>query len=459
LNNPTLQIPEEFIALCKTTYTETDELIRSLDTAPITSVRINKAKIRHPYHLQTVPWCSTGFYMQERPLFTLDPILHAGGYYVQEASSMFLEQVKQLIDTQLPLKILDLCAAPGGKTTHLFELFPNSLIVSNEIIRSRAKILAENCTKWGNSNSIITNSEPAQLGKLVGLFDIIVIDAPCSGEGMFRKDPAARIEWSTANVENCYLRQRDIVEDILPALKEGGLLIYSTCTFNTKENDDNVGYFSSNFDVEVMKLPQLPDHNIIQTSTGYQFYPHKTKGEGFFISFLRKQTASPPLRIKNSRSNSILQVKSSELNKLIVIKSKLLDNSSYLSYQDTIHLFPVTLYETLVLLQENVRIVQFGTKVGKFIKNQLQPEHDLALCHQIDLPEFDAVDLCYEDAVNFLRKQPFTLPSKKEGWCIIRYDSVPLGWIKALQNRFNNYYPSDWRIYNAQLSGKFTLNE
>jgi 16S rRNA C967 or C1407 C5-methylase (RsmB/RsmF family)/NOL1/NOP2/fmu family ribosome biogenesis protein len=459
LNTTNTQIPEAFIAQSTAIYAETNDFIKALDTDPITSIRINSSKLPPLHNLTQVSWCSTGYYLSNRPAFTLDPILHGGGYYVQEASSMFLEQITQLIDRGKTLKILDLCAAPGGKTTHLFELFPNSIIVSNEIIRSRAKILAENCTKWGNCNSIITNSEPAQLGKLTGQFDIIVIDAPCSGEGMFRKDPTSRSEWSLANVDNCYLRQRDIVTDILPALKEGGLLIYSTCTFNTKENDENVDYFVKNYDLQVLNLPLLPDQQITQTPNGYQFYPHKTIGEGFFISFLQKQSPSPTLRIKNIRSNTLTQFKSSELTPLISSKNELINPDSYLTFMDTIHLFPSMFHETLLLLQEHVRIVQFGTKVGKFMKNKLHPEHDLALCHQIELSGFEVENLGYEDAVNYLRKQPFSLTSKKEGWCIIQYESIPLGWIKAMENRFNNYYPTDWRIYNTQLTGKFSLIE
>ncbi len=459
MNSTSPLIPQDFITNCQANYHQANELITALDAEPITSVRINRAKVNSNIQLEKVPWCNTGHYLQTRPLFTLDPWLHGGAYYVQEASSMFLEQIKQLTDTVQPLKILDLCAAPGGKTTHLLDLFPNSLIVSNEIIRNRAKILAENVVKWGNCNSIITNSEPSQLGKLHGLFDIILVDTPCSGEGMFRKDKAARTEWSNENVQTCYLRQRDIIQEILPALKEGGMLIYSTCTFNDQENDHNVTHFTQTFDLEIVKLPTLPDPQITETITGYQFYPHKTKGEGFFISFLKKQTPSSVLRTQSSRSSTLIKVKNDLLRPLITFKNKEMDHTHFISYNDMLYLFPMQYYDILTTLQGHVRILQFGTKIGKFLHNKLHPEHDISLCHQISLPGFDRINLSYDDALSYLRKNPFNLSQKKEGWCIVSFDNVSLGWVKAMQNRFNNYYPTDWRIYNQQLTGKFTLNE
>jgi 16S rRNA C967 or C1407 C5-methylase (RsmB/RsmF family)/NOL1/NOP2/fmu family ribosome biogenesis protein len=457
LNTSSTPIPDDFISNLKVNYAQADELIDALNSEPATSIRINSSKINFNLTEEPVSWCPTGYYLTKRPLFTLDPLLHAGGYYVQEASSMFLAQITQLIDTKLPLTILDLCAAPGGKTTHLLDLFPNALVVSNEIIRNRSKILAENCTKWGNCNSVITNSEPQQLGRLSGMFDIILIDAPCSGEGMFRKDDTARKEWSLTNVDNCYLRQREIVDDIIPALKEDGLLIYSTCTFNEKENDKNVSYFTSAFDLHPQYLPLLPDTNIEKTEYGYQFYPHKTKGEGFFMSFLQKQASSTHYRTKNSRSTTLTPRKSNLLATHIQTTTKLIDNSQYLTYQDMLHLFPIQFYDKLLALQEQTRIVQFGTKAGKLIKDKFQPEHDLALCHQVRLTGFECLDLSYDEAISYLRKQPFAVPAKKEGWCIVRYQSLALGWIKIIQNRFNNYYPTDWRIYNTQLTGNFSI--
>jgi NOL1/NOP2/fmu family ribosome biogenesis protein len=407
-------------------------------------------------------WCSTGYYLSERPLFTLDPLFHQGAYYVQEASSMFLEQLKQLVDLQAPLVILDLCAAPGGKSTHLMDLFPNSLIVSNELIRSRAKILAENCTKWGNSNSIVTNSEPAFLGQLVGMFDVILIDAPCSGEGMFRKDVNARNEWSLNNVDNCVIRQQDIVRDILPALKENGLLIYSTCTFNEKENDQNIRFFCNEWDLEIQRLPILPSSDIVVTENGYQFYPHKTKGEGFYMSFLLKTTNSNEKRLKNVTSKDIKPVTvplKQQLASFIQFKNNSLTTLDYFEYAEMLYLFPAQYSNQLYALQQHCRIVQFGTKIGKFIKNKLHPEHDLLLNSSIHLNTFSQVELNYDQAVSFLKKENFILDNTSLGWVILTFNNLPLGWIKSMGNRFNNYYPNELKIYNSNLKGNFSINQ
>ena len=261
------------------------ELEKALETKPPTSVRVND-KIAYQPSSENVAWCKSGYYLDERPLFTADPLFHAGVYYVQEASSMFLEQaVKQyfpMADT-----VLDLCAAPGGKSTLLSQtLAESSLLVSNEIIRSRAYILAENLIKWGNPNVVVTNNEPKDFAILGGFFDAIVIDAPCSGEGMFRKDAGAVEEWSEYNVTLCAARQTEIVSSVWDALKTDGILVYSTCTFNREENEENVQWICNELGAEVLSIDLQGNSDITKSDFGYRFYPHKTKGEGFFISVL-----------------------------------------------------------------------------------------------------------------------------------------------------------------------------
>ncbi|MES1226926.1 MAG: RsmB/NOP family class I SAM-dependent RNA methyltransferase, partial [Bacteroidota bacterium] len=201
----------------------------------ITSVRVNPNRTFNVEYSTLnvqgkVPWSSNGYYLSERPSFTTDPLFHAGAYYVQEASSMFLEEaVKQTCDLSKPLKVLDLCAAPGGKSTLLQSIISNeSLLISNEVIKSRVNILSENITKWGAANVVVTNNDPKDFQRLPEYFDLIVIDAPCSGSGLFRKDPEAITEWSSDNVMLCSQRQQRILADILPCLKPGGILIYST---------------------------------------------------------------------------------------------------------------------------------------------------------------------------------------------------------------------------------------
>jgi 16S rRNA C967 or C1407 C5-methylase (RsmB/RsmF family) len=294
-----MQLPENFIRRITIDLKgEAQPFFQAMENEVPVSIRVNQSKNYHPENLQNVAWCNTGFYLPERPVFTLDPLFHAGAYYVQEASSMFLEQaLKQSVDLELPLKVLDLCAAPGGKSTHLASLLSrDSLLVSNEVIRTRAKILAENITKWGNPNVVATNNDPADFQRLPGFFDVVVVDAPCSGEGLFRKDPNAMYEWSEDNVALCASRQRRIVADVWDALKPGGHLVYSTCTYNRMENEDNLEWMENEMgaiplSLEITSFPEITKDNNL---AGYHFYPHKTHGEGFFIAVLKKPEGEKP---------------------------------------------------------------------------------------------------------------------------------------------------------------------
>ena len=249
---------------------EAPALLRALDEEPSVSIRLNARKtegIDLPLALgDAVPWAGPlGYYLDQRPSFTADPLWHAGFYYVQEASSMLLSLVKPLLGEE-PLTALDLCAAPGGKSTLLLDLLPEgSVLVSNELIRSRAQILAENIQKWGSTQSIVTSTEPRVLGKLRTTFDFILVDAPCSGEGMLRKDEEARRQWSPGLVVQCARQQREILEDIWPALRPGGILVYSTCTFNRDEDEAMVGYLVEEFGAEPLALPDCPNEIIPST--------------------------------------------------------------------------------------------------------------------------------------------------------------------------------------------------
>src|SRR5260221_5910839 len=263
-----------------------------------TSIRINPLK-SNSKELEKIPWTDLGYYLDQRPSFTFDPLFHAGAYYVQEASSMFLEQaLKQTVDLSQPICVLDLCAAPGGKSTHLLSLMSReSLLVSNETIRSRATILAENIQKWGSNNVVVTNNDPEDFGKLEGFFDAIVVDAPCSGEGLFRKDPNAVNEWSEEHIELCVVRQQRIINQVWPSLKKNGVLIYCTCTYNEKENEKNIHWLVEEKKVESVKLKVESEWGVEEVKTkntyGYRFLPHQVKGEGFFIAVVRKTEEQP----------------------------------------------------------------------------------------------------------------------------------------------------------------------
>lgn len=256
-----------------------------------------------PLESTSVPWCREGYYLSGRPSFTFDPLFHAGCYYVQEASSMFLEQaLRQYVHE--PVTMLDLCAAPGGKSTLARSVLPEgSLLVANEVMRNRSQVLAENLIKWGNPGVIVTNNDPADFTELGSLFDVILTDVPCSGEGMFRKDEVAVQEWSIENVDTCWQRQRRILRDIWPCLKTGGLLVYSTCTYNREENEDNVAWITQELGAEVLPLEIQPDWHITGNLIGtefpvYRFLPHKTTGEGLFMAVLRKTADEPAVSVR-----------------------------------------------------------------------------------------------------------------------------------------------------------------
>ena len=267
--------------------------VRALEEEPVVSIRHNEMKARPGIGGENVPWALSGRYIAERPAFTADPLFHAGCYYVQEASSMFLEQVVgQYVAS--PVRALDLCAAPGGKSTHLHSLLPaGSMLVSNEPMPLRAQVLAENVIKWGRASAVVTRNEPADFAQFRNFFDFVLVDAPCSGEGMFRKDEQAREQWSEDNVALCEGRQRRIIADVWPSLAEGGMLVYSTCTFNRCENDGNVKWISDNLGgCPVFVNPESPYKGIIATEYGFSLVPGFVRGEGQYCSAVKKIVAA-----------------------------------------------------------------------------------------------------------------------------------------------------------------------
>lgn len=391
----------------------------------VVSVRLNAFK-SSTLHGEPVPWCSTGIYLPERPTFTLDPNLHAGAYYVQEASSMFLEQaVKTSVDLTQSLRVLDLCAAPGGKSTHLLSLLNDeSVLISNEVIRSRAGILAENIQKWGRPNAVVTNNDPKDFSKLTGYFDLVVVDAPCSGEGLFRKDPAAIAEWSQENVNLCSLRQRRILSDIWPALKENGVLIYCTCTYNEQENEDNIEWLAQQRDIELIDLPLFDG---VEKTRGYRFLPHKIKGEGFFIAALRKKSKEDEARVKSN---------------LKLSKT----NPGWLKGQ-----YNYIELDNLLVASPNIELPQLnfvsrGTAIATIMKNKLVPEHALALSTNLDHDAFASIDVNREEALKYLAKETIAATDNERGFALVRYDGNNLGFVNRLGNRLNNLYPANWRI-------------
>ncbi|MCK6617664.1 MAG: rRNA methyltransferase [Cyclobacteriaceae bacterium] len=420
---------------------------QSLSLPASTSIRINPHK---PFTIQgeAVPWSIYGCYLAERPLFTLDPLFHAGAYYVQEASSMFLEQVfRQIGLTEKPLRILDLCAAPGGKSTHLLSLIhPDSLLISNETIRGRTTILTENIIKWGHANVLVTSNDPKDFGTLKGFFDVIVVDAPCSGEGLFRKDEAARTEWSVNHVQLCSLRQHRILEDVWPALKQDGVLIYSTCTHNRSENEEVIERLIKTRQTEPVALKIQQPWNI-EVSTGntigYRFYPHRVKGEGFFLAVVGKSAFQNEIRVKPKSQLTLLK---KEQRNTIADWLEYSDRFSFFQQKNIIRVMPSTQTVDIEFLTQHLTVLQVGTALATANHDKLVPEHAAALSIHLNTENFTCIELSLPQALAYLRKESISVNSTHKGFALVTYKGTPLGWANILANRVNNLYPSAWRI-------------
>ena len=403
-----MQLPEDFKR--ETRLVMGDErfnrFMGAFDEEPPVSIRLNPRRhiphssfhIPHStFHIpqERIPWCEEGYYLAGRPQFTFDPLFHAGCYYVQEAASMFVTHIIRSVDIPTPKRALDLCAAPGGKSTALLSVLPDECtLVSNEPISNRAQILLENITKWGYPNSMVTNNYPREFRKAKLTFDLILCDVPCSGEGMFRKDPDTIGEWSQQNVEKCWRLQREIVADAWECLAPGGLLIYSTCTFNLKENEENVRWILENFDAEALDIPIDPSWNITGsllegfTAPVYRFIPGITRSEGLFICAIRK---------RGTRNEDTLTKEKLEKTRCL----KVLDPS-----------------------------------------NLLPPSSILLPRINIDYPE----------ALKYLRGEALVLPADTpRGIVNITYKGIVLGPAKNIGNRANNLYPKAWRIKTTHL--------
>ncbi|HEX4371860.1 MAG TPA: RNA methyltransferase [Puia sp.] len=421
----------------------------------ITSVRFNPLKLSIiNYQLSidsNIPWSSHSYYLDKRPSFTLDPLFHAGTYYVQEASSMFLEEIlKQTVALSKPLRILDLCAAPGGKSTLIQSLInSDSLLVSNEVIKSRVNILTENIIKWGADNVIVTNNDPKDFLRVENYFDVIIIDAPCSGSGLFRKEPDAINEWSEENVNLCNQRQQRIIGDVMPALKQNGILIYSTCSYSKEEDEDILDWMITEFDFNSIPLKRDENWNIVETVSektngyGYRFYPDKLKGEGFFIAALQRKEGADFYFPKTKKNNAEKLTKNEE----VIVKKWISDKADLIFFKknDLVYALPSNLIDDLNFLRSSLYIKKAGVLLGKIAHDELIPEHELALSNIIN-DNIRYIDLSKEQSLNYLRKEEIKIETNLKGWCIVKYENQNLGWIKILQNRINNYYPSEWRI-------------
>lgn len=428
---------------------------------PAVSIRLNRSKVPIDVPYEPVPWATNAYYLEERPAFTFDPLFHCGGYYVQEASSMFVEQaVRQHIGEAHVA--LDLCAAPGGKSTLLRSLLPeDAVLVSNEVMRSRAQVLTENITKWGHPRCIVTSNYPADFTPLGPLFDLILVDAPCSGEGMFRKDEVAVTEWSPENVAICRQRQREILTDIWPTLRPGGLLVYSTCTFNTEEDEENVRWMMEELGAELLPVDVDPAWGITPSLIpdvphAYRFMPGRTRGEGFFLAVVRKR-ADDNVDVSlypKKRAASVTASKKRDAMKSSVIASWLAAPDSYVYKEESngIVAIPTDMEQLCTLLASHLRLLKTGIALAEVKGRDIIPTHELAMSTALNTDAFPSCELGYTDVLHYLRREAIVLPSKMpRGFVLVTWRGLPLGFVKNIGNRANNLYPQEWRIRSSHL--------
>ncbi|MEE1222538.1 MAG: rRNA cytosine-C5-methyltransferase [Bacteroidaceae bacterium] len=406
------------------------QLLDGLSQEPSVSVRLNRAKLsllsdnsfQLPSDAEPVAWCPEGFYLSNRPSFTFDPLFHAGLYYVQEAGSMYLDEVLRRYMPAGDLVALDLCAAPGGKSTLLRgRLSADSLLVSNEPMRPRAQVLAENIIKWGHPNCVVTNNFPEDFRHLEAAFDLIVVDAPCSGEGMFRKDEVAVSEWSLQNVETCVQRQRKILADIWPCLKPGGLLVYSTCTFNRYEDEENTVWIAR--ELGATELEQR------------HFFPGRDRGEGFYLSALRKDgefASAGPCAAKNAILSGL--------------------NGPFELHKRAEKQFalPVIHAAFMKKLLRTLNVLTAGVEYQEQKGRDWIPAHGLSMSRAYVRGTFPEVEVDYPQAISYLRRDTVRVDAPR-GIVLLTYRGVPLGFAKSVGGRLNNMYPQEWRIRTTYL--------
>lgn len=431
-----------------------EAFLSALNNESPVSIRLNKNKniFINETIVNKVPWCNEGFYLPQRPQFTFDPLFHAGCYYVQEASSMFVFQALKQYVTE-DSKILDLCAAPGGKSTLIADFMTdNSLLVTNDVIKSRAFILSENITKWGHSNTIVTNNDPSSFIQLKHYFDVVLVDAPCSGEGMFRKDAGAIEEWSLDNVKLCVERQRRILSDVWNSLKPNGILIYSTCTYNVEENEDNVLWIKDKLGADILPLELEKEWGVSPSVKGdipvYRFFPHKTKGEGFFLAVLRKHDDNiNPTRRKKEKN----KVKNKDILSKYYRDYINLSDSFYYSKGENWYAMPNTSKEDISFIDSYLNVISSGIKIGETKGKDFIPAQSLALSNFINRRAFAEYELDWKNAISYLKREPLFLTDAPIGYILLTYKNTPIGFAKNIKNRANNLYPQEWRIRSNNL--------
>ena len=427
---------------------EWEALARAITSSePSVAVRVNEARgVGVPEGACRVPWCAQGFYLADRPAFTFDSDWHAGRYYVQDASSMFIAHVIRSLIHE-PVRYLDLCAAPGGKTTAAIQALPSgSLVVANEIVPPRARVLADNVIRWGNPRCVVTSNAPAHLEKFEDFFDVIAADVPCSGEGMMRKDDEAVAQWSPTLVEQCAQRQREILADVWSALRPGGLLIYSTCTYNRLENEEIADFIVRELGATSLEVPVEPDWNIHPAIGSdchcYRFMPHRVDGEGLFMAVFRKDGNAPrqdvPVKEKSPK-------KADEMGKNWLSRPDeyVIDQQGDLSIA-----VPQDIRREVAALRASLNVLHTGVELATVMGRKSVPHHALAMSTARSSEAFPVCEVDYPTALRYLRGESITLDAPR-GHVLVAHQGAVLGFANNLGNRANNLYPKPQRILST----------
>ena len=448
-----MKLPETFMAQLRGLLPdEWEQLAGAISSSePSVAVRVNAARgVGVPDGARRVPWCDSGFYLDDRPQFTFDPDWHAGHYYVQDASSMFITHVIGHFVHE-PVRYLDLCAAPGGKTTAAMQALPDgSLVVANEIVPPRARVLADNVIRWGNPRCVVTSNAPAQVGKLNSFFDVIATDVPCSGEGMMRKDDEAVAQWTPALVEQCAQRQREILADVWPALRPGGLLIYSTCTYNRQENEQMADFIVNKLGASSLEVPVEPSWNIHPAIDSdcccYRFMPHRVDGEGLFMAVFRKNGDSPrqDIRLKAKTTKKADEIGRDWLSRP--------DEFAIDQLDDLFIAVPHDIHREVAALRATLNVLHAGVELATVMGRKTVPHHALAMSLARAAGAFPVCEVDYATAMRYLRGESIAVDAPR-GYVLMAHEDAVLGLANNLGNRANNLYPKSQRILSTHLPG------
>ena len=463
LQMPVPPLPEKFVERLFAELGEADAraLCAALDGEPSAAVRMNPFKAREQMYGvfgEPLAWSRWGRMPASRPSFTLDPAFHAGCYYVQEAASQFVGHILASAGVGAGARILDMCAAPGGKTTLYASVAGREgLVVANEPVARRAAVLADNVRKWGTGNVVVTCDVPRSFALSGEKFDVVAVDAPCSGEGMFRKEKASRTEWSAGGVHQCAARQNEILSEAWEALREGGVLIYSTCTFNRTENEEVLQAFAERVGSALCVTDDIACPEAWGVMTGrvgafrtFRFYPHRTSGEGFFAAAAVKGSAPHGGGTgAGSRRREVLSELTGSARHAVARWFAAPETMRFAVAGDTVYALRAETFDDVKRISSSVNAIYSGVETGRLYGGELKPAHALAMFCDMNRGAVNVAELPREEALGYLRKELFDVTPLAEGMNLVLCDGYALGFAKRIGRRCNNAYPNSLRILHC----------